>query len=189
MGFKSRRERARKEHEFTSKSERDSMNESIQNERERREKKEKAKAVLETQLSYKIVKLFSRLMDDWCLDPIIGLLLPEAGDTITAVMSIPYLYVSVFKIKSYALTVVILKNILLDYLIGLIPIAGDILDFFIRSYNANYKLIVGYVEDDKETIRKVKKSALLSTLAVVFLFATTFLTLYAWYKLLAWIFG
>ena len=84
-------------------------------------------------------------------------------------MSIPYLYVSIFKIKSYALTVVILKNILFDYLISIIPVAGDILDFFVRSYIANYKLIVGYVEDDKETIRKVKKSAAYATITVLIL--------------------
>jgi len=189
MGFKSRRERARQAHDFTSKSEKDSINESIKNEAERHQEKEKEKSLLESDLSYKIVRLFSKLMDDWCLDPIIGIVFPEVGDTVTAVMSLPYLYVSVFKIRSYALTVVILKNILFDWLIGLIPVAGDILDFFVRSYKANYKLIVGYVEDDKETIRKVNKSAFFSTLAVLALLALSFLVIFAFVKLIASLFG
>ena len=171
MRFKSRREKAKEEHDFTTKEEQSSIDESIESEKIRSEEKERKRKILETEFSYKIVRLFAKLMDEWCIDPILGLVFPGVGDTISLFMSIPYLYVSIFKIKSYALTVVILKNILFDYLISIIPVAGDILDFFVRSYIANYKLIVGYVEDDKETIRKVKKSAAYATITVLILIA------------------
>ena len=37
---------------------------------------------------------------------------------------------------------------------------GDIIDVFNRSYKKNYRLIVGYVEDDQEIISEVNRKAI-----------------------------
>ena len=37
---------------------------------------------------------------------------------------------------------------------------GDIIDVFNRSYKKNYRLIVGYVEDDQEIISEVNSKAI-----------------------------
>ena len=100
MRFKSRREKAKAEHDFTTKEEQSSIDESIESEKIRSEEKERKRKILETEFSYKIVRLFAKLMDEWCIDPILGLVFPGVGDTISLFMSIPYLYVSIFKIIS-----------------------------------------------------------------------------------------
>ena len=54
----------------------------------------------------------------------------------------------------------IMFNVLRDMAIGLIPFwVGNILDFFNRAYLQNCRLIVGFVEDDREIIREVNRKA------------------------------
>ena len=56
---------------------------------------------------------------------------------------------------------------LLDILIGIIPFGvGNILDFFHRSYRKNLKLIVGFVEDDKNIIDEVNRKASFMAIAI-----------------------
>jgi hypothetical protein len=62
-----------------------------------------------------------------------------------------------------------LYNIVLDCFIGLTPYLGDVLDAFYRSYAKNYKLIVGFVENDKEVIDEVRRSAWKSAILIVIL--------------------
>lgn len=83
------------------------------------------------------------------LDPILGLVLPGAGDTITGLGSIGLL---VLALKERVPTVVILRmilNILVDTIGGLVPVAGDAFDLVWRSNKRNLALIEKYREDPK----------------------------------------
>ncbi len=61
--------------------------------------------------AYRMVKLIALWMDQRFLDPIIGVLLPSVGDVLTSFFSLPYLYLSMVKIKSIPLTLAIIYTI------------------------------------------------------------------------------
>ena len=79
------------------------------------------------------------------LDPIIGLV-PFAGDVVTFVIS-SLIVLSLFRNgvpRSVILTMV--ANIILDLLIGGIPVIGDVWDFFNKANRKNLKLARKYFE-------------------------------------------
>ena len=115
------------------------------------------------------MKGVSFLMDKCFADAVVGFVFPGVGDFLTIVLSLPSLFVGLFKIKSIPLTLAMLYNIALDCFIGLTPYLGDVLDAFYRSYAKNYKLIVGFVENDKEVIDEVRRSAWKSAILIVIL--------------------
>jgi hypothetical protein len=75
------------------------------------------------------------------LDPIIGLLLPELGDTLTAAMSLSLLAVAFRERVPKLVFLRMLINIALDALLGAIPVVGDIFDFAFRANDKNLALI------------------------------------------------
>ena len=65
-----------------------------------------------------------------------------------------------------------LFNILLDLLIGLIPVAGTIGDFFYKSNIQNYQLAEGYIRKDQKIRKSINKRAVVfagGILAMLFL--------------------
>ena len=107
-------------------------------------------------------------MDKYFLDPLIGFFLPGIGDFLTSALVLPFIYVSAVKIRSFPLTLAVIFNVLRDVAIGLIPMwIGDLLDCVNRGYLQNTRLIVGFVEDDKETIEKVNKKAVWMGIMIV----------------------
>ena len=130
-----------------------------QEEQQSAHEKEERRKVLEQDWSYRMVKWIATAMDKWFIDPVIGFLAPGLGDIFTSVMTVPFIYVALCKVKSIPLTLAIIYNTLMDVLIGIIPLLGDVFDFFNRSYKQNYAMIVGFVEDDKRITRKVNGKA------------------------------
>ncbi len=153
----SRRQHARETLGFAEEMEAD--NRAMQQEEERRERQAAKKAALETDGDYLLVKGIATAMDDYFLDPVIGFFVPGFGDVLTSVMTLPYYYVSLFKIKSIPLTLAIMFNMLVDMLVGAVPFIGDLIDVFHRSYRKNYRLIVGFVAAAAEIVDKVTKNA------------------------------
>lgn len=80
--------------------------------------------IIRNSVSYKLVHAIALWMDRRLLDPLIGLVLPGFGDALTSVLAVPYLYLSIVKLKSIPLTLAIVCNILLDVLISIIPYIG-----------------------------------------------------------------
>ena len=116
------------------------------------------KGIKESQ-AYKLIEAIAKVMDEYYVDPLLGLV-PTVGDAVTSLLTLPYLYFSVFKLRSIPLTLALLCNMLIDFAMGVIPFwIGDILDFFNRSYIKNYRLITGYVEGDEEMIKSVDRRA------------------------------
>jgi len=152
------------------------------------EKRQERRERIEGSRSYRLIRVIAKWMDNYYLDPLLGLV--PAGDIISAGLIIPYLYVAICKVRSLPLTLALLCNVLMDVATGLIPFwLGDVIDFFNRSYVRNHRLIVGFVEGDKEMIGKVNKrawamGALLVTLLVLIYFL---FRLASWF--LSWFFG
>ena len=102
---------------------------------------------------------FVRALDDFVripgtklgvgLDPILGFVLPGAGDAITGTGSIGLLFLA---LRERVPTVVLLRmvvNILVDTVGGLLPFLGDAFDLVWRSNRRNLDLIEKYKDDPK----------------------------------------
>ena len=152
----------------------------LQREEKRKKEREKWKREIEKSNSYQAVKTVKTLMDDYYLDPLLGLI-PVVGDILPQIFNFSFFYVSIFKIRSYALTITIFRNILIDVLVGMIPYLGIILDIFHKSYRKNFNLIVGFVNDDRDVIKEVNKKAISTTIWLVVLgVAIYYLTVFLW---------
>lgn len=112
-------------------------------------------------------------MDRYYIDPVIGIALPGGlGDLVSAIASLPYIYFSVFKIKSITLTLAVVFNILRDILIGMIPFfVGDVFDVFSKSYHKNMQLIDGFIDGDERTIWKIRKNIAWIVIFTIIFFA------------------
>ena len=104
---------------------------------------EKNKEKLFSHPVYRMMTRMARAMDNYYVDPLLGFVVPSGiGDTLTALISLPYVWFSLFVVKSVPLTIAVINNILRDTLIGMIPFfVGDVWDIFYRSYGKNLKLI------------------------------------------------
>lgn len=131
----------------------------LNKEQARREAKLQKKLRIQNSTSYQLIEGIATVMDKYCLDPILGLI-PGVGDFITSVCALPFLYVSLFKVRSIPLTLAVIRNMMVDVLLGSIPFwIGDIIDFFYRANLKNHRLITGFVEDDREVIAEVNRKA------------------------------
>lgn len=113
---------------------------------------------LATSTSFNLVYM-AKSYDDWFLDPIVGFLIPGVGDIISSMAILPALYVAIFNLRSIRLVLAILSAAIIDILAGLIPVAGDIVDAFYKSNKIACRLIVGYVEEDDDTMSEINKRA------------------------------
>ena len=75
------------------------------------------------------------------LDPILGALLPELGDALSAVLSLSLLVVAFQQRVPKLVMARMLINIALDALLGAIPAIGDAFDFAFKANEKNLRLI------------------------------------------------
>jgi hypothetical protein len=83
------------------------------------------------------------------LDPIVGFLVPGAGDVITSTVSV---WLLLLALKERVPTIAILRmlvNIAIDALAGTVPVAGDAFDVIFRSNRRNLEIIEKYRNDPK----------------------------------------
>ena len=159
------------------------INNLLGQEKERAQAKaDKKQRILENNTVYALMDTIATYMDKWCLDPILGLIFPGIGDIITGASLLPYLYFSLVEVHSIPLALAVLKNAMVDVAVGAIPWLGNVLDFFHKSNKKNFELVKGYIDDDKETIKKVNEGALTALIVIV-------VVGYVTYKLISWTVG
>lgn len=143
--------------------------------------------IIRNSVSYKLVHAIALWMDRRLLDPLIGLVLPGFGDALTSVFAVPYLYLSIIKLKSIPLTLAIVCNILLDVLIGIIPYIGVVGDVFKRAFTRNAALIKGYVEGDRAIMQEIDRKAMGMAFLIVILCGLIYAMVLAAVKIVEWI--
>lgn len=144
-------------------------NAALAKEQERVAKKQAKREQMMNRSSYRMMVKTAKYMDKYYLDPLIGLIPGGVGDTISSLLALPFIYYSLCVVKSIPLTLAVIYNILIDVMLGAIPVIGNVFDIFKRSYVDNLKLITGYIEDDKEIINKVNKKAFWTAIFIVVL--------------------
>jgi hypothetical protein len=75
------------------------------------------------------------------LDPIIGLLLPGAGDVVGAVPSVLLLSLAVRQGVPPVIVLRMLLNVAFDSVVGAVPLLGDVFDVAYRSNQKNLALL------------------------------------------------
>ncbi|MCQ2235138.1 MAG: DUF4112 domain-containing protein [Paludibacteraceae bacterium] len=146
----------------------ESIEKTLSKEEKRRAEKEAKRQALLADPLFTTISTIHKVMDTYMIDPILGLF-PGIGDLLSSLCALPFLYFALFKVKSISLTLACLFNIIIDALIGFIPIIGDICDIFHRSYKKNMELIVKYVNDDEKGIKETRnKSLMMGVFAIVF---------------------
>lgn len=182
-----RRNDAMTELGFANEKEENVVNEAINKEELRRKRKEEKLRELQESDSYQLISFITTLCDKYFLDPIIGLF-PVVGDFITSVVGLPFIYVTLVKVRSIPLTLAVIYNYLIDMLLGCIPFwIGDIIDFFNRAHIKNMKLITHYVQDDKATVNEVNSKALRTAFLIVILSIVIYYTIKLVSGVLEWV--
>ncbi len=134
------------------------------------DKKEATRQWLQRSWSYRSIYYLKKYLDDLYIDSIVGFIFPGAGDVLSAIMSVPSIYVAIVKIKSLPLTLAIIYNILVDCCVGMLPFyIGDVFDIFVRANKKNFNLIMGFVENDKKIIKEVNRKAIYMGIMILLL--------------------
>ena len=170
--IRSRKETVSDQMQLTTSEEQKEIEKALQAEEQRRLEKQRKKDQLRSSWSFVFIDKSAKLMDKYFLDVLIGTVFPVVGDLIPTFFVIPYIYVSMFKIRSLPLTLAVVFNTMVDWALGLLPVGvGIVGDAFHRSFIKNRKLILGFVEDDREIIKEVnRKAVLFSVLIFIMIF-------------------
>ena len=142
-------------------------NAALAKEQERVEKKQAKREQMMNRSSYRMMVKTAKYMDKYYLDPLIGLIPGGVGDTISSLLAFPFIYYSLCVVKSIPLTLAVIYNILIDVMLGAIPVIGNVFDIFKRSYVDNLKLITGYIEDDKDIITITMEGTLVQHIIIL----------------------
>ena len=127
---------------------------------------------------YQSMQSFTRYMDRFYLDAVIGLI-PGWGDAVALLCVVPFVYFSMCIIKSIPLALAVLNNALRDVLLGMIPFfIGDVIDIFHRANMKNMAMIQGFIDGDEAIIKQVNRRALQS--AIVLLVLLLLIALMIW---------
>ena len=143
--------------------------------------------IIRNSTSYKLIHAIALWMGQRLLDPLIGLVMPGLGDALTSVLTMPFLYLSIVKLKSIPLTLAIVCNILLDVLIGIIPYIGVVGDVFKRAFTRNAALIKGYVEGDKAVMQEIDRKAVGMAFLIVILCGLIYAMFLIAIKIVEWV--
>jgi hypothetical protein len=81
-------------------------------------------------------------LDDRYVDPIVGFLLPGAGDVLTTLVGLYPVFVAVRRRMPAVVVARMVRNLGIDLLVGAIPIVGDIFDFFYKAHRMNADLLL-----------------------------------------------
>lgn len=102
-----------------------------------------------TQLDPEIerVRSFARLLDQRFLDPILGLVLPGAGDLIGSMLGIYTVMLAVRRKMSPVIIARMLTNLALDAALGIVPLVGDLADLGFKANTKNVALLTERAED------------------------------------------
>jgi len=119
--------------------------------------------------AYQAMNYLTRYMDRYYIDALIGII-PGWGDAVAMLSAVPFVYFSLFVIKSVPLTLAVLNNTLRDVLLGMIPFfVGDVIDIFHRANTKNMAMVQGFVDGDEHIISEVNKRALQAAVVLVVL--------------------
>jgi hypothetical protein len=98
-------------------------------------------------------RTLTRVLDHYLVDPLLGLILPGAGDLIGSLLGLYVVGIAVRRRMSPVIIARMLLNLALDAGIGFIPLIGDIADFVYKANEKNLALLVERHDTGRATPR------------------------------------
>lgn len=98
-------------------------------------------------------RTLARVLDHYLVDPLLGLVLPGAGDLIGSLLGLYLVVIAVRRRMSPVIVARMLLHLALDAVLGAIPVIGDIADFAYKANERNLALLVGRHDTGKATAR------------------------------------
>ena len=98
-------------------------------------------------------RTLARVLDHYLVDPLLGLVLPGAGDLIGSLLGLYLVVIAVRRRMSPVIVARMLLHLALDAVLGAIPLIGDIADFAYKANERNLALLVGRHNTGKATAR------------------------------------
>ncbi|HEX8114418.1 MAG TPA: DUF4112 domain-containing protein [Kofleriaceae bacterium] len=98
-------------------------------------------------------RTLARVLDHYLVDPLLGLVLPGAGDLIGSLLGLYLVAIAVRRRMSPVIIARMLLHLALDAVLGAVPLIGDIADFAYKANERNLALLVGRHDTGKATAR------------------------------------
>jgi hypothetical protein len=98
-------------------------------------------------------RTLARVLDHYLVDPLLGLVLPGAGDLIGSLLGLYLVAIAVRRRMSPLIVARMLLHLALDAVLGTIPLIGDIADFAYKANERNLALLVGRHATGRPTAR------------------------------------
>jgi hypothetical protein len=87
------------------------------------------------------VRTLSRVLDQYFVDPIIGLVIPGGGDILGSMLGIYTIMIAARRKVSPVIIARMLMNLAGDAVLGFIPFLGDLFDFGFKANTRNVQLL------------------------------------------------
>jgi hypothetical protein len=129
----------------------------------------------------------ARWLDRGFVDPLLGLLLPGAGDALGAVLGLYTVVLAWRRGASKALLARMVLNLSVDALGGAVPLVGDVWDFFFRAHARNLALLEARLHDGEARSRPA--DTLIVVGALLLLVAAMALPVVMLVKVIGWLMG
>jgi hypothetical protein len=81
-------------------------------------------------------------LDDRYIDPIVGFLLPGAGDLLFAAVGIYPIFVALRRRMPPIVAARMIRNLAIDLLFGAVPVIGDVFDWVFKAHRRNANLLL-----------------------------------------------
>jgi hypothetical protein len=86
-------------------------------------------------------RTWARVLDNYLVDPLLGLLLPGVGDILGAILGLYVVAIAARRKVSPVVVMRMVMNLVLDAMIGALPLIGDIYDFEFKANLRNVALL------------------------------------------------
>jgi uncharacterized protein DUF4112 len=87
------------------------------------------------------VQTLAKVLDTYFVDPLLGLLLPGAGDLAGSLLGLYAVSLAIRRRMSPVVIARMLLNLSIDALLGAVPLLGDLFDFGFRAHERNVRLL------------------------------------------------
>lgn len=87
------------------------------------------------------IRTLTRVLDHYLVDPLLGLVLPGAGDLIGSLLGLYVVGIALRQRMSPVIIARMLLNLAIDAGLGLVPLFGDIADFAFKANDKNLALL------------------------------------------------
>jgi hypothetical protein len=100
-----------------------------------------APAKIDTDRDLVRARKVARVLDQYLVDPVLGLVLPGVGDILGAILGLYIVAIAARRKISPVVIARMLLNLGVDAVIGIIPLLGDITDFNFKANMRNIRLL------------------------------------------------